>query len=347
MERLARALLLLLLLVAVAIPFGGRWLGRAAGAVEIRARMAEDGGWSPRVLNAQVGEPLELRLTSDDVVHGFAVGHHHHPEVEVEPGKWVTVSLIFDEPGTYTYYCTRWCRADHWRMRGIIEVSARPDESISPPSDSLPVETGEGGQTVAPPRYMQFGIDLDAPKRAEAVPETTPVAERGEQWGALLPAYAVEDATYWSHSPAELWARLRGELALRVVTDSELWDAVAWVWARQTTPEALAEAERIYRQEGAAAHGESGRGDGVMVEQLPDYDYDLTQHGDQLRRPPDFTDPYHTLGASPARLEGKMLRGGMGTGMPSYGEIYTQDEIEALVAFIFTFVMDLGQGLGQ
>jgi mono/diheme cytochrome c family protein len=64
-------------------------------------------------------------------------------------------------------------------------------------------------------------------------------------------------------------------------------------------------------------------------------------------RPPDFTDPYHTLGASPARLEGKMLRGGMGTGMPSYGEIYTRAEIEALVAFTYTFVMDLGQGSGQ
>jgi hypothetical protein len=37
-----------------------------------------------------------------------------------------------------------------------------------------------------------------------------------------------------------------------------------------------------------------------------------------------------------------MLRGGMGTGMPSYGEIYTQEQIEALVALIYTFAMDLG-----
>jgi hypothetical protein len=82
-----------------------------------------------------------------------------------------------------------------------------------------------------------------------------------------------------------------------------------------------------------------------MVQDLPPYDYDFMQNGHEAIRPPDFTDPYHTLGASPARLEGKMLRGGMGTGMPSYGEIYTADQIEALVSFNYTFVMDLGEGV--
>jgi len=40
----------------------------------IHARVAEDGGWDPDILQANVGEPLHLKLTSDDVVHGFAVG---------------------------------------------------------------------------------------------------------------------------------------------------------------------------------------------------------------------------------------------------------------------------------
>jgi hypothetical protein len=35
--------------------------------------------------------------------------------------------------------------------------------------------------------------------------------------------------------------------------------------------------------------------------------------------PADFTDPARMLGASPALLEGKILRGGMGTGMPNVG----------------------------
>ncbi|MEO8358201.1 MAG: hypothetical protein ABI621_20030, partial [Chloroflexota bacterium] len=40
----------------------------------IHVSMAEDGGWHPDTLKAEVGKPLELHLTSDDVVHGFAVG---------------------------------------------------------------------------------------------------------------------------------------------------------------------------------------------------------------------------------------------------------------------------------
>ena len=40
----------------------------------IHARIAEDGGWNPDVIKAEVGTPLHLSLTSDDVVHGFSVG---------------------------------------------------------------------------------------------------------------------------------------------------------------------------------------------------------------------------------------------------------------------------------
>jgi plastocyanin len=333
MERWARIGVIVLVLGAVAIPVGGRWTNHAAAAVEVRGRMAEAGGWTHGALEARVGEPLKLRLTSDDVVHGFAVGRHDSPEVEVMPGQWVTTSLLFERPGTYTFYCTRWCGAGHWRMRGTIEVTGQPS----------PIGMGEGS---GGPRYVEFGIDLDAPMRAKVVPEVKPVAERGAQWASALPTYAREGDTYWSHSPAELWARLREEPALRDRTDMDLWDAVAWVWAhhitQNSTPEVLAEAAELYRREGAAAHGETGRGDGVMVQELPGYTYHFKGDGHETMRPPDWQDPYHTLGASPARLEGKMLRGGMGTGMPSYGEIYTQEQIEALVALIYTFAMDLG-----
>jgi mono/diheme cytochrome c family protein len=43
------------------------------------------------------------------------------------------------------------------------------------------------------------------------------------------------------------------------------------------------------------------------------------------------------LGASTALLDGKIRRGGMGTGMPYWGKIFTDDEIEALIAHLWTF----------
>ena len=89
----------------------------------IHARMAETGGWTPENLTAEVGQPLHLRLTSDDVMHGFAVGQSDQPPVDVIPGEITEVTLTFDKPGKYTFYCTRWCSVNHWRMRGTIEVT--------------------------------------------------------------------------------------------------------------------------------------------------------------------------------------------------------------------------------
>ena len=59
------------------------------------------------------------------------------------------------------------------------------------------------------------------------------------------------------------------------------------------------------------------------------------EHG--LSNPPDFTDPRILLGASPALLEGKLLRGGMGTGMPYWGPIFTEEELDALIGYLYTF----------
>lgn len=56
-----------------------------------------------------------------------------------------------------------------------------------------------------------------------------------------------------------------------------------------------------------------------------------------LQRPANFTDPQRMLGASPALLEGKILRGGMGTGMPSWGPIFKEADIWNIVSYIYTF----------
>ena len=56
-----------------------------------------------------------------------------------------------------------------------------------------------------------------------------------------------------------------------------------------------------------------------------------------MQAPVDFTDSKRILGASPALLQGKILRGGMGTGMPMWGSIFTEEQIEALVAYLYSF----------
>ncbi|HSG16884.1 MAG TPA: hypothetical protein VLE70_11265, partial [Anaerolineae bacterium] len=60
-----------------------RW--KADGqAIEVHAKMPEAGGWIPGNPTAQVGEPLRLRLTSDDVPHGFTVSRTDWTDVDVK-----------------------------------------------------------------------------------------------------------------------------------------------------------------------------------------------------------------------------------------------------------------------
>ena len=333
-EILARSLVGLFILVAVAIPLIGKWVsgGVQPPAIELHARMPENGGWSVDTIQAQVGQPIRLHITSDDVVHGFAIGKSGQPALEIMPGEFVDTTLTFDQPGKYTYYCNRWCGPNHWRMRGTIEVSG----------------TGTPLVLDSQPLYLKLGIDIDSPPAAEVVPAETASAERGEQFAQLLPAYAVNREAYLSTSPAQTWLRLRAEQALSSLTDQDLWDAVAWIWQRQTTPEALDSGKKLFASNCAACHGETGKGDGVMVRGRPAWSPgshtsgDMTQlaTGEGLFSPPDFTDPRHLLGTSPALLEGKIIRGGMGTGMPYWGPIFIPQQIDALTGYLYSFAWD-------
>jgi cytochrome c oxidase subunit 2 len=146
---------------AVAVPAFG-WV-RQSQVITLHARMAETGGWTPEYLTAEVGKPLHLKMTSDDVTHGFAVGQTNQPAVDVKPGEMIEVTLVFDKPGKYTFYCTRWCSMNHWRMRGTIEVT-------DPNSQPEPVGT---------PLYVSLGLDLDANHSASSIPIEMPSAWRG------------------------------------------------------------------------------------------------------------------------------------------------------------------------
>jgi len=54
--------------------------------------------------------------------------------------------------------------------------------------------------------------------------------------------------------------------------------------------------------------------------------------------PANFTDARTMLAAGDALLQGKLLRGGMGTGMPEFGSLYTHEELWAMIAYLRTFL---------
>jgi len=326
-EILSRILIIAGVFLAVGVP-----LFFWSGTPLIHARMSEDGGWNPDIIQATVSEPLHLRLTSDDVVHGFAVGQMDMQSVDILPGKATDITLNFDKPGIYTFFCTRWCGLNHWRMRGTIEVSG-------PPSDpsTLSSVAGQRPGPATTPLYVSLDLDLDAPHEAPVIPGDLPSAIEGKQFAANLPINGSADY-YRSHFPYQVF----DDLANTLLTESERWDAVAYIWQSNTTPESLANGKQLYAQNCAACHGENGAGDGVFADDLAEAGeasmQTMTSADDMMMQTPvDLTDPRRMLGASPALLQGKILRGGMGTGMPMWGSIFTEEQIWDLVSYLYSF----------
>ncbi len=289
----------------------------------IHVSMAEEGGWTPNTLKAEVGRPLTLHLTSDDVMHGFAVGQMEMEPVEVAPGKVTDVTLTFDKPGLYTFFCTRWCGLNHWRMRGTIEVSGGVSDV----------------QTVAVPLYVTLGIDIDAPHESSQVPVSRPSALNGQKLLSDLDLSTMTGPDFYrTHSPYQVFEQLE----TTSLSEAEKWDVVAAIWQSNTSLASLDNGTQLYTQNCAACHGENGAGDGVFADDIAAAGESSMESmsgamDSMMQTPADFTDPRRMLGASPAILQGKILRGGMGTGMPMWGSIFTEEQIWDLVAYLYSF----------
>ena len=323
-EFLARLFAVAILLGLIGAVFVGRAISLQQ-AVEIHARLPESGGWSPDTIHAETGQPIHLHLTSDDVLHSFAIGQNDMPPVDVEPGKVTELTLTFNRPGKYTFYCTRWCGRNHWRMRGTIEVTGGEPDNPQP---------------VSSPLYVTLGLDIDTGHRAAVTPENKPSAWRGQklETSYLGPGYLAADY-YKAHSPAQVYPDLRAVPALVSLNNNDIWDLVAYIWQSNTTPQGLTEGARLYAVNCAACHGENGAGDGVYADDLArELAGSQTMPGLSMAgRPANFTDPEQMLGASPAILQGKILRGGMGTGMPYWGPIFSEEQTWNIVGFLYTF----------
>jgi mono/diheme cytochrome c family protein len=305
--------------------------------IEIVAKAPDAGGFVPDRLRLVAGETVTLRISSPDVVHGFSIPGLGIEIDDIYPGKPVDVQVTPQQPGRYTYACTRWCGVDHWRMRGVIEVIAPKAVSGLRPSQG---EQGAAASAqAAKPLYERLGIDLDAMRHdATLTPVARPSASRGAALGSRLPDDASSIFNLQSSiTPADAFRQLRASDATAGLSDDQVWDAVAWAWLKDMPAERLARAEYLYARDCAACHGETGRGDGIAGKDLPGM---AKMDPAMPAGPADFTDAKQMLAASDVMLQGKLLRGGMGTGMPEFGSLYTEEEQWAMITYLRTFVFD-------
>lgn len=78
--------------------------------------------WPPKIA-IEEGEDVELRVRSEDTVHGFRILGTSTSLVVPKRGKGhVAAKLTGLAPGSYTFECSRMCGAGHHFMRGVLVV---------------------------------------------------------------------------------------------------------------------------------------------------------------------------------------------------------------------------------
>jgi len=117
-----RMLLLLPLLALTTTSSGAARAAQSQGprVIEISAERFE---FWPSEIRVAEGEEVELRLRSDDTIHGFRIiGTGTNLAIPKRGKGFATTRFIGAVPGRYTFECNRMCGAGHNFMRGVLIV---------------------------------------------------------------------------------------------------------------------------------------------------------------------------------------------------------------------------------
>ena len=103
-------------------------------------------------LHLPIGRPIELVMTSEDVIHDFSVPAFRIKH-DVLPGRYETLWFQVVRPGTYHLFCTQLCGTDHSAMAGDIVAMSPPDYEKWLEQHGANETLAKAGQTL----FMRYG----------------------------------------------------------------------------------------------------------------------------------------------------------------------------------------------
>jgi cytochrome c oxidase subunit II len=109
------------LVLAIAALFGSPVKTKAAEEPKVIEITAKRFGFTPDNVTLKKGEPVVLRLNSQDVTHGLFVRELKLDEL-IEPGKAVDINVVPQKAGTFTAICHHFCGAGHGNMKMSFTV---------------------------------------------------------------------------------------------------------------------------------------------------------------------------------------------------------------------------------
>jgi len=96
-------------------------------------------------LHVPVGRPVRLTMTSEDVIHSFAVSDFRI-KMDVVPGRYTTTWFEATKPGEYRLGCSEYCGTEHALMVGRVVVMKPEDYGAwlgGAPTGVSPAAAGE------------------------------------------------------------------------------------------------------------------------------------------------------------------------------------------------------------
>jgi len=103
-------------------------------------------------LHVPAGRPVELVMTSQDVIHSLSVPDFRIKQ-DVLPGRYTTLWFTANRPGEYRLYCTQFCGTSHSNMVGRVVVMEPAEfEGWLSAHANVPTMAARGAQ-----RYRQLG----------------------------------------------------------------------------------------------------------------------------------------------------------------------------------------------
>lgn len=100
-----------------------------------------NGRWENNELHLPVGRPIQLTMTSEDVIHSFYVPAFRLKQ-DVVPGQFTKMWFTPTQPGTYHLFCAEFCGTLHSQMVGTVYV-------MDPADYERWLAEGPGQETVA------------------------------------------------------------------------------------------------------------------------------------------------------------------------------------------------------
>jgi cytochrome c oxidase subunit 2 len=112
----------------------------------------EGGQREINALHVPIGRPIQLVMTSEDVIHDFSVPAFRIKH-DVLPGRYESLWFEATEPGTYHLFCTQLCGTGHSQMVGDVVVMSEPDYESWLAQTSTEGTLAAGGEVL----FMRYG----------------------------------------------------------------------------------------------------------------------------------------------------------------------------------------------